>query len=195
MNIMLLDDHELFSLSLEYLLKDAISTYQYFSKEEALFKELAEMLPDILLLDINLKVGTGLDVGKRVLEKYPDLKITFLSGYDLEEYQYQAHKMGARGFIRKDLGPSELLPTLKAICEGKMFFPELKLSSYRLTHREIEVLELSSQGKTHKAIADELFVHSRTVANHCTEIRFKLGVNSMPHAIRRAIELGILSTN
>lgn len=195
MNIMILDDHELFSISLQFLLKEEITQFSSFTRINKLLEALQEKLPDILLLDINLQETNGIDVGKIILSLYPEIKIIYLSGYDLDEYYNQAIKMGAKGFLNKDISPSELIKNLRLVYQGEILFNDSTDRKISLTDREKEILQQTALGKSQKMIAAELFIGVSTVGNHVNEILWKLEVDNMKAAIVRGIELGIVSIN
>ena len=105
-NILLVDDHVLFSKSLEIALSDypEIKNFKRINDISLLDKFIEEDAPDILLMDINLKNITsedGLELAKRILHCHPEQKIVILSGYDLPVYRNEAKKIGVKGFINK----------------------------------------------------------------------------------------------
>lgn len=103
-------------------------------------KQIATELPDILLIDINLGGLTdedGLMLTQHLLERFPDQKIVILSGYNLPVYRKEAKRIGARGFISKDVEPDELLHILLTIKDGATTLPTGR-SIYRRADRRRE---------------------------------------------------------
>lgn len=193
MKLMLLDDHRLFAMSLEFCLKNVTTDFTAFTTSDSLLAALVNGLPDILLLDVSLKHGqSGLTVAKQVLELYPEIKIIFLSGYDLTEYHRQSINIGARGFLSKDISLEDLEASLRRVLAGEIIFPdEIDFGTY-LTETEKKVLQLLSEGKTQDEVSNLLFASSRTIANHTASIRRKLQATNLAAAVRKGIEIGIV---
>ena len=152
--------------------------------------------PDILLIDINLGGLTnedGLMLTQHLLKHFPEQKIVILSGYNLPVYHKEAKRIGAKGFISKDVDPDELLHILMAIRNGTTYFPQEKIFIEDLTEGEKKVLELVSTGAKRKEIAKQLFISERTVSNHLQHIFEKLQVGSTVEAVTKAIQIGYIS--
>lgn len=112
-------------------------------------------------LDINLGGLTdedGLMLTQHLLERFPDQKIVILSGYNLPVYRKEAKKIGARGFISKDVEPDELLHILLTIKDGATHFPREEVFIEELTDGERKVLELVASGVRRREIAEQLFI-------------------------------------
>lgn len=197
MHIILVDDHKLFAKSLEISLKDRVEQFQVLTSPEELPKLLAQKMPDVLMLDIHMGDHNGLAVAQKVLQQYPDLKIVFLSGYDLLEYHNRAIEIGAKGFINKNISIHDLIDQVERVVQGGMIFPRSASDSevVPLTSREKEVLQLMAEGLRQQDVADRLFISRRTVNNHIQMINEKFQVNSTVSAIVKGIELGIISVN
>lgn len=197
MHIILVDDHKLFAKSLEISLKDRVEQFQVLTSPEELSKLLEQKRPDVLILDIHMGDHNGLEVAQEVLRKYPDLKIVFLSGYDLLEYHNRAIEIGAKGFINKNISIHDLIDQVERVVRGGMIFPRSASDSevVPLTSREKEVLQLMAEGLRQQDVADKLFISRRTVNNHIQMINEKFQVNSTVSAIVKGIELGIISVN
>ena len=153
-------------------------------------------LPDILLIDINLGGLTdedGLMLTQHLLERFPDQKIVILSGYNLPVYRKEAKRIGARGFISKDVEPDELLHILLTIKDGATHFPREEVFIEELTDGERKVLELVASGVRRREIAEQLFISERTVSNHLQHIFEKLQVSSTVEMITKAIKLGYIA--
>lgn len=195
MNIILFDDHELFAKSLEYAMKKYVTSFTTYVSPENIENILLEERPNIILMDIRLGDYNGLEVAKKVLSQYPDMKIIFLSGYNLTEYHNEAIKMGAKGFINKNVGISEFVEKVNLVASGGTIFPEHDKNIEPLSKREKEVLQLAAEGLKQQEIAEKLFISRRTVNNHIQTINEKFFVTSTIAAIVRGIELGIISLN
>ena len=130
---------------------------------------------------------------QHLLERFPDQKIVILSGYNLPVYRKEAKKIGARGFISKDVEPDELLHILLTIKDGATHFPREKVFIEELTDGERKVLELVASGVRRREIAEQLFISERTVSNHLQHIFEKLQVSSTVEMITKAIKLGYIA--
>lgn len=192
MHIMLFDDHKLFAKSLEISMSASVSKFETFTTPVNMMAILEKVLPDIILMDIHMGDYNGLDLARSVLKKYPCQKIIFLSGYDLVEYHNEAIKMGARGFINKNISIHELVEQIQRVAGGGIIFPSYDVEIEPLTGREKEVLQLTAEGLKQQEVADKLFISRRTVNNHIQTINDKFSVNSTVAAIVRGIELGIV---
>lgn len=198
MRVLLVDDHALFAKSLSVALSDFPEIDQFSSTKDIqnLENHIAAKQPDILLIDINLGGLTnedGLTLTQHLLKHFPEQKIVILSGYDLPVYRKEAKRIGAKGFVSKDVEPDELLHILMAINNGGAYFPQEKIFIEDLTDREKKVLELVSAGIKRKEIAEQLFISERTVSNHLQHIFEKLQVGSAVEAVTKAIQMGYLS--
>lgn len=197
MHIILVDDHKLFAKSLEISLKERVDKFEVLTSPEGLSQLLSQKMPDVLMLDIHMGEHNGLEVAQEALQNYPDLKIVFLSGYDLLEYHNRAIEIGAKGFINKNISIHDLLDQVERVVRGGMIFPRSASDSevVPLTSREKEVLQLMAEGLRQQDVADRLFISRRTVNNHIQMINEKFQVNSTVSAIVKGIELGIISVN
>ncbi len=196
-NILLVDDHALFSKSLEIALSDypEIKTFKSIHDISLLDKFIEEDAPDILLMDINLKNITsedGLELAKQILSNYPEQKIVILSGYDLPVYRNEALKIGAKGFINKNTEPKKLIAFLSQIMQGKFIFNGSIPFLEELTDCEKQILQLIADGRKRKEIAGTLYISERTLSNHLQHIFEKLDVSSSVEAVTKAIQLGYL---
>lgn len=196
-NILLVDDHVLFSKSLEVALSDysEIETFKSINDISLLDKFIETDAPDILLMDINLKNITsedGLELAKQLLHRYPEQKIVILSGYDLPVYRSEAKKIGTKGFINKNTEPEKLISLLSQIAQGKIIFNHEIPFLEELTDCEKQILQLLADGLKRKEIADTLYISERTLSNHLQHIFEKLDVSSSVEAVTKAIQLGYI---
>ena len=193
MKILLFDDHKLFAKSLEIVLGEHVDMIHTYHVPDNILSIIKEESPDLVILDIHMGDYNGLDVGREVLYHYPDIKLVFLSGYNLFEYNMEAKRMGARGFLDKNESIEELLQNIKRIQKGdEVFAPGSGTAPEELTGKEKEILQLASNGDTQQTIADTLQISRRTVNNHLTSINQKLEVASTVAAVIKGIELGII---
>lgn len=198
MKVLLIDDHKLFSKSLAIVLSDFPDIEEFSSTNDV--EHIAEIVeksqPDILLVDINLGHSVqedGLFLTKQLLGRFPEQKIVILSGYDLPAYRREAQKIGAKGFVNKEVEPEELFQILCSIQSGMTHFLSENVMLEDLTVSEKQVLRMIAGGHRRKEIAMQLHLSERTVSNHLQHIFEKLQVASSVEAVTKAIQLGYLS--
>lgn len=218
--ILIADDHALLRQGIKNVLSleaDLEVIGEAADGEEAVRKAV-ELKPDIILLDINMPRGNGLEVTKRLSATQPDVKCVVLTIHDDENYVFEVIKAGAVGYLLKDVEPSMLIKAIRAISEGESFiYPTLarKLFSEvsrrdterrhesvdmirrrkeeRLTYREVEVLQLVAKGLSNQEMAQRLFLSEKTVKNHLTNIFRKINVTDRTQAVLYAIKQKIVS--
>lgn len=198
MKILLIDDHSLFAESL------ALAIHQYQSNihidivtNEDDFKKLFSTLTEyrVILLDINLGnkfSSDGFEIAQDILEKYTDCKIALLTGFDLPVYEYQAQRIGVKGFVPKNISSKKLIQIIKDISCEKDYFPNQNYFIDELTEREKEILMHLGNGEKRKDIAKSLYISDRTLTNHIQNILEKLEVDSTLKAVIKAQKLGYI---
>ena len=157
--------------------------------------------PDVVLLDLNLPNGSGLELLRRLLAEDKMAKVLVFSMHGEALYVARALDAGARGYVSKSAPASELIAAIQRVA-GDGYYVEhdiaaqLLVNRYssdgpfnRLTTREADIMRQLGEGKTLAAIASALGVTYKTVANSCTIIKSKLGAERVADLIRLAIEL------
>ncbi|NCO64400.1 MAG: response regulator transcription factor [Flavobacteriales bacterium] len=204
------DDHVMVVEGLKTMLNhvDGIKIINAYHTVNDTIKGLLEITPQVLLLDINLPDGNGILLCKQLKETYKDLKIIALSNYEDISFIKQIIKNGANGYLLKNTNKNELIEAIKAVSINQLFLPE-KLqrvllndslgkptnSSFfipTLTRREKEVLILIVKENTTEEIAEQLFITSKTVEAHRSNLIQKLGVKNVAGLVRVAIEKGLI---
>ncbi|HGM8797317.1 TPA: response regulator [Streptococcus pyogenes] len=196
MKILLIDDHRLFAKSIQLLFQqydevDVIDTITSHFNDVTI--DLSKY--DIILLDINLtniSKENGLEIAKELIQSTPHLKVVMLTGYVKSIYRERAKKVGAYGFVDKNIDPKQLISILKKVDSGKKYFEQIESQDYveSLTDQEIAILNLSKKGFSIKEIEETLQISRRTAFNHLTHIYSKLLVNNKQEAIYKAEQLG-----
>lgn len=197
-NILLVDDHALFSKSLEIALSDypGIEAFDSINDVSQLDNFIVSKEPDIILMDINLKnisSEDGLELAKQILSRYPEQKIVILSGYDLPVYRSEAKKIGAKGFVNKNIEPEKLVSILSKIMKGIIYFDREIPFIEGLTDSEKQIIQLIADGMKRREISSILCISERTLSNHLQHIFEKLGVTSSVEAVTKAIQMGYIS--
>ena len=162
--------------------------------------------PDVVLLDVHLPGGGGVEVIRKVHEKNPDQKFLALSVSDAAEDVIGVIRAGARGYVTKSISGSELIDAIRRVAEGDaVFSPRLAgfvLDAFsgsidlatvdedldRLSQREREVLRLIARGYAYKEVAKELFISIKTVETHVSSVLRKLQLSNRHQLTRWATD-------
>lgn len=183
--IIIVDDHQLFRNGLKFILTEMedLEVIGEASNGKEFIDLLEFGIPDVVLLDINMPVMSGVEAAKIALQKYPQLNILVLSMFGDSKYYNTMIDTGVKGFILKDVDNRELHDAIiKVTSGGNYFSQELLLNlikdktsdtSISLTKREKEVLELICKGYSNQQISDELFISQRTVERHRSSLLLK----------------------
>jgi DNA-binding NarL/FixJ family response regulator len=219
-SLLVVDDHPLVIEGVRSLLSgqgevQLVGQAQSLSEARAFLEKHASDI-QVVLLDIRLQDGLGIDLAREIRQKYPHIQVIALTMYDSEAYLEAIIKAGARGYLLKNTSRDELVRAIKAVLEGRYYFSEgihdtigQRLSSekavttavpvsadmsksIRLTKRERQILELVAKELNNVQIAAQLNLSPRTVHTHRRAIMQKLGVRNTAGLIRQAIELGLL---
>jgi len=159
--------------------------------------------PRIVVMDITLPGTSGLEAMRRMLLHDADARVLIFSMHEDTIFVKRALQTGAYGYVTKASAPNVLVEAVLSIARGKKYLsPEVAQSvalgesvdhSHGLTQREVDVLRLIIQGKTVQEIADALGLNSKTVANHQSAVRQKLGAGTTIELLRKASKLGLAS--
>ncbi|MDP9047334.1 MAG: response regulator transcription factor [Bacteroidota bacterium] len=166
---------------------------------------------DVVLADMNMPVMGGIELTAHIKEKYPAAKVIILSALDHEKYVIKAFQAGASGYVLKSVSTDELIFAIKHthqhtqyICSDLaarllhrlMSVPEPVSSESALeidfTSRDVEILDLISQGFTNQEIADRMFSSKRTIENHRQTLIDKTNSRNTVALIRFAILNGVI---
>lgn len=212
MRVLLVDDHEMVLQGLEAMLSrfpDRIKVVGTAAEADEAVRLVNAHHPDVVLCDVRLRLGSGLDVCTAIRAIDPQAKVVFLTVYDDEQYLYQALRVGAVGYLLKRVDGHELLRQLERVLDGEVvidptlagrvaasaahlqsgeFWPGARLG---LTQRESEVLALLVGGLSNKAIAARLVVSDDTVKTHLRGVYRKLDVSDRGGAVATALREGL----
>jgi DNA-binding NarL/FixJ family response regulator len=161
-----------------------------------------ELLPDVVLLDLNLPKMSGIEVMRQVRAQQPRVRFLVLTTYDTDEYIGPALEAGAQGYLLKDATPDELTRAVRSLAAGGAALEEgvaarvlesiAEPGGDELSARELEVLRLLVAGASNKAIAAQLNLSENTVKSHLSHIFSKLRVQSRAEAVAAALQRGLV---
>ena len=206
--ILIVDDHSLFRQGLKEIFnshKDIKIIGEASNSKECL-TVYKKTRPDIVLMDISLPDKDGLETTKEILKINPKQKIIVLSMYDDKEHIYRAFQNGAVGYFVKTKTVDELFKIIHSVYEEGTSVPRsltskllegikrhaLPQQRFKLTDREIKILQLLKQGLSNKEIARQLTTSEKTIKNHLSSIFQKLAVENRTRAIVKIVEEKII---
>ncbi len=202
--ILVIDDHPIVLQGCRRVLEDAgINDIMLASNLIEGFRAYRSEKPDVIIIDLAIKKGVlgGLSFIRRLRIHDKHTPILVLTMHEDPMIASQSLKLGANGYILKDTSSVDIIKALQAVRQGKPFLSHDIASAIAvmetkgrtnplngMTLRELQTLELIAQGKQYAAIAEELHVSYKTIANTCSQIKTKLGVKSLPELMRIAID-------
>ena len=218
-NVLLVEDHELYRMGLSMLLGNAEDINLVAEAADGLdgVKKARDFSPNVILMDIGLPNLDGIEATQRIKEFLPETKILIFTSRDSEHDIFESFKAGADGYIMKGASPEQTISAIKAVNEGvgwidpaiaKVVFSNLQKpsfpmgvsesilkkdkNSYGLTERELDVLSLMVDGMTNPQIADKLIITRATAKAHVHSILQKLCATSRTQATVLAMKEGLV---
>ena len=212
--IYITDDHTILRDGLKAILanKPGYEVIGESGNGEDTLREIKELKPDVILLDISLPTMSGVEVCRRIKKDYPKIKIIILSRHDNEIYIKQLLKLGISGYVLKENAVNDLYRAIDAAVKGNIFlsprinrniileyvtnknkqdnFDVNKMADI-LTNQEKTILKLIAEGKTHKEIAKLLFISIMTIKKHRANIIKKLNIHNTAGLVIFAIKNGL----
>jgi two-component system response regulator NreC len=208
--VLIVDDHAVVRTGIRLLLDqetDIDPVGEASSGRDAVF-EARELKPDVILMDVVMPGGSGLDVIPVLLKEHPEAKILVLSMQDDPRYVREAFAAGASGYVLKEAADVEVVAAVREVARGGRYVhPELgarliaadaaaarRAEEDPLSDREREVLRLLALGHTNQEIAKQLYISVRTAETHRAHVMQKLQLSSRAELVRYAISQGLLES-
>ncbi len=216
-NVLLVEDHELYRMGLSMLLDKAEDIALVAQAADGLegVKKAREFSPDVILMDIGLPSMDGIEATQRIKEFLPETKVLIFTSRNSEHDIFESFKAGADGYIMKGASPEQTITAIKSVYEGvgwidpaiaKIVFSNLQRPSvaaatsnvsggknkYGLTDRELDVLELMVEGLSNPQIADKLVITRATAKAHVHSILQKLCATTRTQATVTAMKEGLV---
>jgi DNA-binding NarL/FixJ family response regulator len=204
--ILIVDDHSMVREGLRLRIS-AYSDLQVCGEaqsEDEAMSLVKDTNPHLIIVDISLKGGHGIELIKRVKSSYPNVKMLVSSGFQESLYAERSLRAGALGYLNKQDSGEKVIEAIRTVLRGERYVsPEItqRLVSQALgtkgeskdpidllTDRELEIFRMIGQGKTSAAIAEDLFLSSHTIDTHRENIKRKLGLKNASELNRQAVQ-------
>jgi DNA-binding NarL/FixJ family response regulator len=199
--VLFVDDHELVITGVRSVLRLVPEVRMVGEAQTAAdaVREAQRLMPNVVLLDIRLPDGSGIDACREILATCPRTKVLFLTSYADEETVRAAVLSGAQGYVLKDIRTESLVATIRAVAAGQALFdpvitkttlswlqalsgPHPSSALSRLSPQEERILPQLAEGKTNKEIAAAMHLSEKTVKNYLANIFDKLGITRRSQA-------------
>lgn len=209
LDILIADDHDLVLQGFIFMVKSfsIVGSVIGVNNGKGVLKHLKNHRPDLIITDLNMPEMDGIEMSRYVLNKYPDIKIIVLSGFNEDKMIYDAIEMGINGYLLKDTQPEELMRAIQDVMSKGFYYNETVVNIMRkgiikdsknpgfqprqeLTEREKQILKLLCQEKTTKEIADEVYLSDRTIEKIRKNLATKLEVKGTVGLVKFAIKNG-----
>jgi DNA-binding NarL/FixJ family response regulator len=216
--VMIVDDHPVFRQGLRRVLEseDDLDVVAEVADGIEALQLARQMIPNVMLLDINLPGMNGLQIARSLKDLLLDINIIMLTAYHDDEQVFHAIRAGASAYFPKDVSPRRLIEAVRLVHQGSYVVEDRVLEKpevgtwlldqfkqvdsddfdidgsllVSLSPREMEILQFIARGKSNKEIAHELGISRQTVKNHMTSILRKLAVNDRTQAAIYALRRG-----
>jgi DNA-binding NarL/FixJ family response regulator len=204
--ILIVDDHPSVrdGLSLRITLHADLEVCGEADSEDEAFTLVKQSAPDLVLVDISLKNGNGIELLKRIRSHDPAIKMLVVSGFQDSLYAERACRAGAMGYLNKQESNEKLIEAIRTVLAGERFLtPEIsrrlinqslgsrdktKSPIENLTNRELEIFRMIGEGLTSGAIAERLFLSPYTIDSHRENIKRKLDISNAAELSRAAVQ-------
>jgi DNA-binding NarL/FixJ family response regulator len=208
--VLVADDHTVFRYGMRAMLVNVrgFEVVGEASTGEEAVEKAADLVPDIVLMDIQMPGMNGIEATRKIVQANPEVRVVVVTMFGDDDSVFSAMRAGARGYVLKGADAEEVMKVLRAVADGEVHFgPEIAerimgfFSSPKpapasaafpeLTSREVEILDLIARGMSNQEIASRLYLSQKTVRNHISNIFLKLQVTDRAQAIVRAREAGL----
>ncbi|MDQ0227844.1 response regulator [Metabacillus niabensis] len=209
--VLIVDDHMVVREGLKMILEtnDDFQVIGEAENGEIALRIIEHSKPDVILMDLNMPVKSGLETIKSLNEQQVDIPIIILTTYNEDELMVKGIELGAKGYLLKDTSREHLFRTLESAIRGETLLqPDVmqkllnkkekkqnvvpSFDRFTLTEKELFILHAVAKGFRSKEIAFDMGIAERTVKAHLTNIYNKLGVNTRAEAVAIAMERGMI---
>lgn len=202
--IMIVDDHEVVRLGLSSLLsrQPGWEVVAEAGSEAEAVRKADEYKPDVIVMDIRLQEGNGIEACRTIIRQHPQTKVIMLTSFVEDELLFSAIDAGAAGYVLKQVGNEDLIRAIETVAQGEALLDpsvtgrvlaKLRESTRStafsdLTEQELRVLALIAEGKTNREIAQTMHLVEGTVRNYVSNILGKLGLSNRAEATAYAVK-------
>ncbi len=209
--VLLAEDHDLVRRGIRAMLAeyDEISVVGEASDGREVLKMVAELDPQVVVMDIGMPRLNGVETTRRLKRDRPEIAVVIVTMHSTETWMRKVLDAGARSFLSKNTDPGQLLEAIKHAAQGEYYLPpsvsKAVVQGYlsdekpripslfeKLTGREREILQLVGEGRNGPEIAIELTISIKTVETHRTNLMRKLDLHSVADLVRYAVRNGIV---
>lgn len=212
--LMIVDDQKLMRQGLKTLLEleGGFEIVAEAGDGQAALEAYAELQPDVALMDIRMPGMDGVEATRRLRQQWPEARVIILTTFNDDEYVFEALRVGALGYLLKDLSGQELANAVRTVAGGgalidpsvarkvvaefaRLTPPARPMNAglpEPLTERELDVLRLLAQGLSNREIGNKLSLTEGTVKNYVTNVLQKIGARDRTQAALRGRELGLI---
>jgi len=197
--VLLVDDHAVVRQGLEAIInaEDDMDVVGHAETATESVRRVGFDDPDVVIMDVQLPDGTGVDATREILSQWPHIRVVILTSFADDEALHSAILAGAAGYLLKRIRPDDLLTGIRKAAAGESLLdPDLVDLVFkrlrgevpgdplldRLSAQELKVLNLIAEGMTNREIADELFLAEKTVKNYVSNMLGKLGMSRRAEA-------------
>lgn len=210
-SVLIVDDHELVRQGIETFLnlQSDIEIVASAANATQAIEQVAELVPDIILMDLNLGEGmNGIEATRKIKTISPQSKVIVLTSFHSDEYIFPAIKSGALSYLLKDIEPSELVEAIRKAALGqavlapivaKRIVEEMQPKAKdtipnhsQLSVRELEILKMIAEGFNNQEISESLCIAVKTVRCHVSNILSKLHLRDRTQAAIHALQKGLV---
>ena len=209
--VLVADDQSMIRAGFRMLLKNEEGIEVVAEAEDGLeaVEKSARYTPGVVLMDIRMPKLDGLEATRRILAADRSVRVLILTTFDLDEYIYEALRVGASGFVLKDDPPEQLIAAIHTVAAGDALLSpavtrrvieeftqrprrEVPKGLDELTDRELEIFRLIAKGLSNAEIGHQLFISETTVKTHVTHLFQKLGLRDRVQAVVLAYRSGLV---
>ncbi|MFK7799543.1 MAG: response regulator [Aureispira sp.] len=205
--IILAEDHEVIANSLQLLLESnpGIEVIGNAINGAVLLEQLQAQQPDLILLDISMPVMDGMEAAKKVKELHPDIKVLVLTTHTQQIKIRKILQTGVDGLVLKKSDKAELIHAIQSVMKGNKYYDQAIMdklinsnggitlpSGAKITERELEIIQLSADGKSYKEIGELLFLSPETINKYRKIIYSKMEIGGINEMITYAIKNGLI---
>lgn len=184
--VMIIDDHEVVRRGIAEVIdrSEGLTVVAEAGGVAEAVRRMDLVKPEVMLVDLQLPDGTGIDIIEQASERHPDTKCVVLTSFDDDDAVSSALAAGAKAFVLKTVRGTEIADVVRSVAAGRVLLDERTVTHYQsgsdptaeLTKSELRVLNLIGEGLSNREIAERLGIAEKTVKNHVTSLLAKMGL-------------------